>query len=623
VGAAAHKLTARHIDELKAMTAAAQANNDRPEENERMWVSAEEAALSLGLGAAKRRKAVHLIDQVARDARDMLAVSKSAREAGIPRRVIPSLLRAGFLLGERRRLDLSKGSKAAVGETRKRKGGSYKKVAEGKWEEVTEARAKAAGKDGDGKAKKPPGKKGDQPSKGKPSKPPATGHEDPEIRARHRSLTERAKAVGLNLGALHPKHNHNHMDRAEEIVGKHENGAAKYDPKAKGADKDGETADGDKEGAVAAGSLGHDVPPKDAPHETHRLAQAVHDIQQRLSGVEDRLDSPHQKGMAGELKKEGEAIAKKPSPQAVQWHVDRVTSFLKIITGAAVGMATGSDPLGAAAAGGVEGHSSKLHVDAGDKAMQDAREAAQKDDDPKAKPGEKKEEEEAKKAVLIDPRTGRIFFKAARPTPEIQAEPVGEPPEDEKAADHDDKVTPDGDEDEDEDAEKADMGVPMGGASFALSDTKKSRTARPKNEHGHRDDLVPGMRLQLRARHQDQGEVIVKANGYFELAGVVHPNGTSLLKAVHDGRNPHTTIRRYFRLGGERKLAAPDLLRPLRALLKADQVLVQRKGDGGYSLTGDLIKAGVPAYLLPYEGAHHAEVQATAATDLQKILESR
>lgn len=146
------------------------------------------------------------------------------------------------------------------------------------------------------------------------------------------------------------------------------------------------------------------------------------------------------------------------------------------------------------------------------------------------------------------------------------------------------------------------------------------RAAHPINRYGHRDDLEPDMILQPRTRHAAAGQVEVLPEGKFLMKGTLYTGGHALLTALHKSKNHRTTVRRYFKLGGEREQARPARLDPvsdLRALMKSRGIIVQRLGDE-VGLSGDLAKAEIPAYLIGHSDVT-TRVSMDAAADLVRL----
>lgn len=106
---------------------------------------------------------------------------------------------------------------------------------------------------------------------------------------------------------------------------------------------------------------------------------------------------------------------------------------------------------------------------------------------------------------------------------------------------------------------------------------RSQRSTRTKNEYGHRDGLVPGTTLQAKAAHGG-ATVRVLDGGCFEYGDATYTTPTALLHALHGCSTHKTTMRRYFRLGGERSNTA--LASELQTLVKGVPltVTVGRKG---------------------------------------------
>lgn len=200
----------------------------------------EDAARTMGLDAERTRVARSLIGQVAHDSREMLGIAKAAREAGFNPYEVREILRRGNILRDRVRRgedigisqeDIAKGHKLH-GHLVERVGPSGKK----RWMRPTDADA------GEGGPKK--GSKGDQEEE--PKKKPKAGakakKEDepdprtraphPEVSARFDVLRDRAKKLGKKIKGDRKPHGgttHDHLDRLEEQIGNHEKARAKYE----------------------------------------------------------------------------------------------------------------------------------------------------------------------------------------------------------------------------------------------------------------------------------------------------------------------------------------------------------------------------------------------------------
>lgn len=390
------------------------------------FASIEDAANTLGLTAARARVARKLIEEIARDTRDVLDVTREARDAGIPREAVTELVRRGVDL--RGRLAKAEGVAMAdgggagrelpIGTVRRRKDGiEYRKEGRNKWVPV---------KQGGGK----------RPA---PASPGAPGEKDPDGRTpkeRFEHLSARAKAAGVKISGDfdEAKHGHKHIDHLERRVKEH---IARKLGSANGGDGDGGSPQG---GDGAAGQepferdekgrpVGHDKP--ESPHEQHALAQEAHDIGAKLDDVEGRLDSPHQKGVLAELRRDVKKVAANPSPQGIDWLNTRVLSFIALVTGVAAGGAVGG--LDGAMAGGVQGHATKIAPGGPSAAMQAGQAAVTAAGGAAAKVAEKagevKDKAKAaaeqvkgrlkggatKKSLAVDPMTGRLVIVSADP----------------------------------------------------------------------------------------------------------------------------------------------------------------------------------------------------------------
>ena len=145
------------------------------------------------------------------------------------------------------------------------------------------------------------------------------------------------------------------------------------------------------------------------------------------------------------------------------------------------------------------------------------------------------------------------------------------------------------------------------------------RAAHGANEHGHKDGIVPGQKLRLRDRHiiqhgGDAAEATALPGGKFEWNGKTHDSGHALLSAIHGTDKHQTTVRRYFKLGGER---AEKSLGMLKSLLHPHDLTVSLSTDGdAIEIAGDLRKAGVPEYLWADRFGRRATLDGDAADAL-------
>jgi len=142
-----------------------------------------------------------------------------------------------------------------------------------------------------------------------------------------------------------------------------------------------------------------------------------------------------------------------------------------------------------------------------------------------------------------------------------------------------------------------------------------------KNEHGHKHDLKPGDILTTRSRHGSE-TVVVHIGGKFEHKGEIHRNTNALLNDIHgvgtdDGPKRHgTTFGRYFGLTKQERTTR-KAIRELATLMKSRHVAVRMdRGTDDIELLGNLEKAGVPPYMLPYPGSPRAVIDSDAAIDL-------
>lgn len=112
-----------------------------------------------------------------------------------------------------------------------------------------------------------------------------------------------------------------------------------------------------------------------------------------------------------------------------------------------------------------------------------------------------------------------------------------------------------------------------------------------ENQHGHRDDLMPGQRLTVRKGAPGPTTVEVLDGGNFRWGDTVYPNGRQLLKALTSSDNPTATIRRYFGLGADDARLAKAMCDALRAKHPA---LLVSPYQGRVRVEGPLARFGLP-----------------------------
>ena len=576
------------------------------------FASIDDAVRTLGLVPRHAQTAKKLIGEVAEDVRNLMGIAKAAREAGIPQEAIPELLRRGIALHYRNKVMNGEIVKAAAPEgTRSTHGGKPVIKRGGEWVPDTKGgpdHAKPVTTKKDGDAKHDPNEKRD----GKTAAD------------RHADLVQRAKAAGKTIHGKFDadKHGHEHMDALETQLKQHiANGLAKPG----GADSSAsDDAPPPSKGASSTPDMGHTRP--EAPHQKQALQQQVHDITDQLKQIKGRLDSAHQKAMYKELTDDAKGVLKDPSPQSLQWLSHRTASFIALVTGVA-GEATQGRPLGAS-----KPTQAQEVLQEGGKASPQQK-APEKPQEPK-KP-EPSKAQKMQKAILLGP-DGRLYIRKAE-TPRPSEMPERNDGEDEAAKDEAkdpaDEVIPAKpieDPTEDEPPPQVRMvgfGVrkarqvppppPPKRNTPALR--KAARAPHPRNRYGHRDGLEPGMILHPREKHADKGSIIVKADGCFGVGEEVFKGGHALLAHLHGTADHRMTVRRYFGLGGEQRvIPRADVTDQLRSLCKSRNVVVQRI-NGGYALSGDLRKGGIPDYMI---GANpmHTRLDAEAGFDLCRHL---
>lgn len=273
----AREHTRRQLQELEQLM---RVNHDPTLERPR-YHTFDDAAKTLGLDAEKTRKASNLIGQVAKDARSMLAVSKSAAEQGLPSYVIPELIRRGVQMHHDRIRD-ERLSKAGIKHVPPKPPGDPKEEWSPKEDKPGTAKViakdkakKESGKDGKdqppGKGKGPPDKKG-PPSKGAVGKDgkesldldgngkpdvdidgaatdveigdePPKGPAHPDIEERFKGIQDAAAKHGIKVRprgeGLTNQHTHEHLDALEHKIATRVNeqfpGAMRHQAKLEGA----------------------------------------------------------------------------------------------------------------------------------------------------------------------------------------------------------------------------------------------------------------------------------------------------------------------------------------------------------------------------------------------------
>ena len=718
----------RQVKELEAL---ARDNTAVPDPVGQPIATVHDAAYTLGLDAEKSRHAYKLIGQVVKDARDMIAVSKAAREAGIPSAIIPELLRRGFALHMREKINadriakatsaaparppkvpktaaVPKGAKPAktpkaasatpkglpLGTVRDWNGKQMRKIGPDQWEPVggglprrkadpTEAPA--------GKGAAAPAAAGGAAATA-PAEPgpiTATKEPDPGVRARYLQLQARGKKVGLNVrGMLHPNHSHEHLDQLEGLIRPHEDAKAKAEgkapappmvpgaagaaagggakstpggvaapgggagqPGAPGASPAGQGGAGSSGQTIippdAAGQtlvphgwdtplpespeaqiprdaqgrpVGSDEPGKNEPHEVQRLRVAISNVEKQLQDAEAHLDSPEMKALHKRLLKEGDQIKRKPSYQASEWYKHRSLSFLAMLTGAAVGAAMAPLAGGAVAgalAGGVEGKASKVEVTPGAQANEEeARKVAGAKQKQVRKPAEEPEKpkadqvpvkQEVKKAVRLVMIGNRPMFQ------------IG------------------GVKSEGEFADQPGMGSRLRGQPHAAAELVKGLAPSGGGWHPVPRSTTGAMRRRngVGWEYWTPGDRNPQAHPKAAENGAEHADrqtSESANKAIPTHAEPHTPgveampVKLVFVIDNgddrdvtEKPVTDYTVRDELRALSKSAGVLVNLKGDQ-ITLTGDLVKAGVPDFMLDVPGSHHIAISKDEARILRDTL---
>lgn len=139
---------------------------------------------------------------------------------------------------------------------------------------------------------------------------------------------------------------------------------------------------------------------------------------------------------------------------------------------------------------------------------------------------------------------------------------------------------------------------------------KSIRARKPVNSFGHRDNLTPGMTLNLRKGDINDRDPIVAVlpGGAFGWNGDEYPNGNQLLKAITGKHRHRLTVRRYFGLGGERSDGIVEGLR--KALM--NRAIVVKEPHGVY-ISGRLSGIVAEGYL---SSPHTARLSLTEARKL-------
>ena len=255
---------------------------------EKAHVSAQEAALSLGLDQSRAQIAERLIEDVVADIRGQYEIVKEAFEADIPSPAVKAILRRGqYMRYKDQALAKSKGMPEG---TRSKHGGKAVVKRGGKWMPDT--------KGGGGGAEPDKGKK-----KGKGP--------DPAVSKRYQALKDSAAHHKINIkGDLADHHDHKHLDKLESMlhdkIGKRKKESTESEKKSR--------------------------PAPDSAQGKQSMQQEVGDVIDKLSNVQHRIDEDHQP-MFDRLMKEGKDVSKNPTGEAVDWYESRVDSFVKLATG--------------------------------------------------------------------------------------------------------------------------------------------------------------------------------------------------------------------------------------------------------------------------------------------------
>lgn len=506
-----------------------------------------------------------------------------------------------------------------VGTIRTHGGVKVQKQADGSWKPVSSGRR--GKKDEDPKKKRGVA----QPEEGGDTKSSeADGHSQrvsrSEIQQRHSALVERAKAAGVRVnGRLSPKHTHEHLDRLQMRIEEHERARKQYrgSDGVRGGHERGKTeAEKDaerREGSV--GGSGREAPgssrtkpdaswdpteglrsgPITDPHEVAAVKAYTSRMGSELQQLRDELPDKNERAMADILTEDAKDVAAQPSGGAIEWLKRRVLGFLLVAGGGFLGGMVGG------VLGALVTKNPRLAMMArakgaqwGARAGTKVAEAVGAEPNPGglgayaagmggraggAAADSVNSRRRVKKSLVIDATTGAVLIRKSQTDPEPELDPEPEP-----------------DVIEAEEPEPVTKAIGL-------------RAPHPKNEHGHRDGLAPGMVLQTR-----QGrEVLVKSQGRFLYEGKLYDGNQALMDAIYRRTGHGVTVRRYFKLGGHRELRDPTA--DLRHLLKSQGIAVQRLGSGEIALTGDLVKAG-----LPLEGPR-AKLDVEDATELLDLIE--
>lgn len=240
---------------------------------------------------------------------------------------------------------------------------------------------------------------GDAPPKGEPH---------PEVKSRFEEICEQAEKYGQSVRArgqgLHEDHTHDHLDALEHKIAERIRekfpGAMRHEAKLEGqalmdapegAPGEGvgpgdiaEPADPNAPAPGAPPGMESEGPPvpgqegaedQQTDHGTKQLQQKVHELQASLAGIEPRLDSDHQKSMFKELQSDIKSVMSKPDRSAVNWLEQRISSFVKMVSGA----------------------------------------GEEKDQQQGEQPGKKVPPQFQKAQLLFDPKTGALLLSKAMP----------------------------------------------------------------------------------------------------------------------------------------------------------------------------------------------------------------
>jgi len=153
---------------------------------------------------------------------------------------------------------------------------------------------------------------------------PAKGAHD-----RYKDLKGKAEKLKIKVKGEfeHGVHDHGHLDKLEQQIGKHALDRTERDQGAQGGPEDAQADDQGKDGRVR----GHSAPK--ATHDAEALGHDIHDALDALHQLERRTKGGPFWAAYQFVMKEGEKAAKDPSPEALEFTKRRIEALRLLITG--------------------------------------------------------------------------------------------------------------------------------------------------------------------------------------------------------------------------------------------------------------------------------------------------